>query len=132
MRRNDHGRFRAASVKVMLSYDYCHFEICKSTDEEVTNEQIDEMRKNCMRLADKAVRQYKIAKNTTGSQMIRKAEWAQLRREVAEIEKRPEDDRTPREMAKVKLLRDRDWQEYIRQRYDYEDEWEEEHDDECK
>jgi len=53
----------STSVKIMLSYDYCHFEVCKSTDEELTNNQTNELRKDVQRLADEAVRQYKVAKN---------------------------------------------------------------------
>jgi hypothetical protein len=51
-----------ASVKIMLSYDYCHFEVCKSTDENISDKEINEMRKSVQRLADEAVRQYKVAK----------------------------------------------------------------------
>lgn len=52
-----------ASVKIMLSCDYCHFEICKGSDENLSNEQIDDMRKDVQRLANKAVKQYKIFKS---------------------------------------------------------------------
>lgn len=117
-----------ASVKVMLSYDYCHFEVCKSSDQELTNEQIDEMRKDCMRLCDKAIRQYKIAKASLSGNTQRKEEWERLRREVEVIERLDEGDRTPNQMAKVKLLRDRDWDVYISECYDYQDDWEDQRD----
>lgn len=50
-----------ASVKVMLSYDYCHFEICLSSDNDMTLDQVDNLRKDAQRLADKSVSQYKKA-----------------------------------------------------------------------
>lgn len=51
------------SVKVMRLYDYCHFEVCLGSDEDMTLEQIDDMRKDAQWLADKAVEQYKTAKD---------------------------------------------------------------------
>lgn len=51
-----------ASVKVMRSHDYCHFEVSLGYDAPATLEQIDALRKEAARLADKAVEQYKIAK----------------------------------------------------------------------
>ena len=44
------------SVKIMLSYDYCHFEIALASDEEMELKEINEMRKDAQRLADEAVR----------------------------------------------------------------------------
>lgn len=51
-----------SSVKVMRSHDYCHFEINLGTDEELTLDEVDNMRKEAARLADKAVSQYQIMK----------------------------------------------------------------------
>lgn len=55
---------KSASVKVMLSYDYSHFEASMSVENEsgLALSDIDEARKKCQRLADKAVGQYKKAK----------------------------------------------------------------------
>jgi len=50
-----------ASVKIMRSYDYCHFEICLGTDEDIPLVDVDKIRKDAQRLVDKAVDQYKIA-----------------------------------------------------------------------
>ncbi len=115
-----------ASVKVMLSYDYCHFEISKSTDVDLTNEEIDAMRKDCMRLADKAVAQYKIAKKQQSIRLARIEERNAMEREVARIESKPECDRTIGELAKLKAFKDRNWEEYISAKYDYQDDWEDE------
>ena len=55
---------KSASVKVMLSHDYSHFEASMALENEsgIPLKDIDEARKNCQRLADKAVGQYKTAK----------------------------------------------------------------------
>jgi hypothetical protein len=83
-----------ASVKIMLSYDYCHFEVCKSTDDGVNDKQIDEMRKDCQRLADKAVEQYKIAKECAARRQNGKYEAAQFAAKVRQILEKPEGERT--------------------------------------
>lgn len=58
-------KIKTASVKVMLSYDYSHFETSMSIENEngLSMKDIDEARKNCQRLSDKAVSQYKTAKD---------------------------------------------------------------------
>lgn len=63
-------KISSASVKVMLSYDYSHFEVSMTleNDEGLTKKKIDEARKDCQRLADRAVEQYKIAKQKAVAQ----------------------------------------------------------------
>ena len=113
-----------ASVKIMLSYDYCHFEICKSTDAAVTDQEIDAMRKDVQRLADKAVRQYIIAKEENRKRLNAVAERESAERDVARIELKPAGERTVNEVALVKAFKDKNWSEYISRRYDYEDDFE--------
>ena len=113
-----------ASVKVMLSYDYCHFEISKSTDQDVSNDEIDELRKDCMRLADKAIEQYKIAKNGADVRLNRKYDYDKAMREVERINAKSEADRTIGELAIVKAFNDKNWEEYISKQYDYQDDFE--------
>lgn len=117
----------SASVKVMRSYDYCHFEVCLSTTLnglENGPAAVDELRKTAARLADKAVEQYKVAKAN--------AEWRsninfskeELAAGVARILKDvPESERTPEQKAKIKKLSD---EAYWARRYDYEDDWQDE------
>jgi hypothetical protein len=54
-----------AAVKIMLSYGYSHFEtlILLENESGITKLEIDNARKECQRLADKAVGQYKKAKD---------------------------------------------------------------------
>ena len=104
-----------ASVKVMNSYDYCHFEICLGTDDENTTlKQINEMRKDAQRLVDKAVEQYKIAKNKIPYQ---KSKRSNLEKKAKIIrENYPKSEWTPEQKATVKALDDFEW-------YDYQDDW---------
>lgn len=57
------GRYESASVKVMRSYDYCHFEVVLSLRETektfITADDVNSLRIEAARLADEAVRQYK-------------------------------------------------------------------------
>jgi hypothetical protein len=112
----------SASVKVMLSYDYCHFEVSKSVDENITDKDINELRKDVQRLADEAVRQYQIAKQKAES---REKDIYEKRRflEIYEraIVKGPE-SRSAEEKAIIKQREDENWaEEYERNNYDYED-----------
>ena len=109
----------STSVKVMLSYDYCHFEIVKGTDQELTNEQINSMRKDVQRLADEAVRQYKVAKER--SLKLTSYEKKNFDRRVQEIQEKPENLRTIEETAMLKQYNDAEWQKQFEE-YGYEDE----------
>lgn len=108
-----------ASVKVMRSHDYCHFEVCLSSSSANAPELVDEMRKTAARLADKAVEQYKVAKINVMAMARNKEERSWLEKEVAEILTKAEGDRTPNEMARVKALAD--WN--FERRFDYQDDW---------
>lgn len=112
----------SASVKVMLSYDYCHFEICKGTDRELTDGEINEMRKDCQRLADNAVRQYKIAKEMASKRNNSAYEEEMFERECREILQKPEGERTVNEIAKLKQYQDENWRSQFSYSYDYDDE----------
>jgi hypothetical protein len=110
-----------ASVKIMRSYDYCHFEITLGVDEPITIAQVDEMRKEANRLADKAVLQYKIAKRNEEIRDDGKRHAARLRERVDEIEEIPESEWTPEQKATIKAYADARWQ--ASRYYDYEDDW---------
>ena len=87
--------------------------------ESVDNKAIDDMRKDCMRLADKAVLQYQIAKNKAASKAANDFERRELEQEVERILKIPESERNATQMAKVKALSDHEyWKQH---NYDYED-----------
>jgi hypothetical protein len=107
------------SVKIMLSYNYNHFEVALSSDEPMTLKEIDTMRKKANMMADKAVTQYEIAKRLAEAAQYRTP--AMLRDEaeriIAEIET---PNQSPEQKAIVKAWKDA---EYRASRYDdYEDE----------
>jgi uncharacterized protein YicC (UPF0701 family) len=118
-----------AAVKVMRSYDYCHFEVALSTEFPVTTEDVDELRKAAMRLADQAVEQYKIARKVEEGKLSARRQlgvrW--LEEEVQQIVNDiPEDERTPEQKARVKLWEDFQFQAQFE--YDYEDDFDYEED----
>jgi hypothetical protein len=112
-----------ASVKVMLSYDYCHFEVVLSGEID-TLEAADNMRKDAQRLADKAVAQYKVAKKAANKLAATKAGLERLEFDVKVIKENfPKSEWTPEHKAKIKALADAEFRAGLR--YDYEDDWEE-------
>jgi len=106
----------------MLSYDYCHFEFSKGTDQEVTNQQIDDMRKDCMRLADKAISQYQIAKVMAAKRRDGELSIQNFVMQCENIKRKNTEDRTVKEMAMLKQYEDENWQDQFDYDYDYEDE----------
>lgn len=104
-----------ASVKVMNSYDYCHFEVALSADD-ITLEQVDILRKEAQRLVDKAIKQYKIAR-----QIADNMPDSYLTARVEEMKKIKKSERTPEQKAEIQAYEDR----VFRSRYDYEDDWDE-------
>lgn len=106
-----------SSVRVMLSYDYCHFEIVLSSEDDMDVDQIDEMRKDAMRLADKAVHQYKVAKESIEYSKYNTSSRKELERQVQVInENYPKSEWTEEQKATVKKLEDFRY-------YDYQDDW---------
>jgi hypothetical protein len=105
-----------ASVKVMRSFDYCHFEVTLSSTDATTPEAVDMLRKEAARLADKAVVQYQVAKAAAADRRDISARWR-----LEQAKRTPENERTPDEKAVIKYHSD----EAFRARfgYDYEDDW---------
>ena len=115
----------AASVKIMLSYDYCHFEICLGDDTidcfdiNTTNA----LRKKAQRLCDEAVRQYQVAKERAQMRLKMPGERRRYLEEVDRIEKLPEGERTMNEIAMLKAYQDDEWESQFDYSYDYDDDW---------
>lgn len=109
------------SVKIMLSYDYCHFEVALSSDEDMDMKGVNALRKKAQRLADEAVRQYKKAKDMAAKRS--NAEWERhnFLSQVKQIQEKPEQDRTVRELAILKQYQDEEWEAQYAYEYDYED-----------
>lgn len=115
----------SASVKIMRSYDYCHFEITLSSGVEgefETLDSVDELRKEAARLCDKAVRQYKEMKALTSDQEAKKWHFDNIEHQVKLIkENYPKSEWTPEQKAVVKKHEDTKF--YMSLDYDYEDDW---------
>lgn len=116
-----------ASVKVMRSYDYCHFEIVLGSTEPLDLVGVDAMRKEAARLADKAVEQYKIAKRNAAKLLSEKEERKTVIRRAERIRGMAETDLSPEQQAELKAFDDQSWE--LSRRYDYDDVWPDAQDD---
>jgi hypothetical protein len=116
---------KTASVKVMQSYNYCHFEASMSLENNdgIDIKDIDEARKNCQRLTDKAVSQYQIAKSLAAKRSDGKFQIQNFEAECKKILSKDEQDRTVKEIAMLKQYQDENWQSQFEYDYDYEDDY---------
>jgi len=106
-------------VRIMLSYNYNHFEVSLGISDETSPKEINEKRKECQRLCDEAVRQYIVAKDKASKMASRSYEKGELEKEVERIIDIPKGEWTATQKAKVKALEDH---EYWRlHQYDYDD-----------
>lgn len=112
-----------ASVKVMRSHDYCHFEVSLAANLDCPPDSpewfqlVDNMRKNAARLADKAVDQYKIAK---AAHQQEESSMQHLQWEAEQAERTPESERSSEQKAAIKALADA---RFAQRHYDYQDDW---------
>jgi hypothetical protein len=116
-------KIKTASVKVMLSYDYSHFEASMSLENEhgLSMNEIDEARKSCQRLADKAVGQYRKAKEMASLRSDGQYRMLNFEEQCKRILKKPEGERTINEIAMLRQYEDENWQAQFDYDYDYED-----------
>jgi len=108
------------SVKIMLSYDYSHFEVCLGSDEDMSIKQVNELRKQAQRLADEAVRQYHMAKEMAMLRLDILSGIKTFLEEIRIIRQKPQSEWTATDQAKIKALADETY--WSRGIYDYEDE----------
>ncbi len=111
-----------ASVKVMRSHDYCHFEVCLSSSSANTPELVDELRKKAARLADKAVKQYQQSKRAA---MRLESKQSDLSWRKTLAEKTPEAERSPEQKADIKAYKDIQFAA----QFDYQDDWQDDDQD---
>lgn len=119
-------KIKNASVKVMLSYDYSHFEASMSleNDNGVEVHEIDNARKMCQRLADKAVGQYKTAKMHSAQRSDGQYKMQNFESECVKIKAKQDHDRTLKEIGMLKQYENEKWQEQFQYKYNYEDDYE--------
>lgn len=103
---------KSASVKVMLSYNYNHFEASLNLENDygLSMTEVDDARKQCQRLCDKAVLQYQKAKNHEAKRARNDIERRALEAEVAQIKRTDKSHWTISDQAKVKALEDYNWE----------------------
>jgi hypothetical protein len=116
-------KIKNASVKVMLSHDYSHFEASMSLENDNGIEllEIDNARKMCQRLADKAVAQYKVAKLSASRRSDGEYKIANFSAQCTKIIAKSEGDRTINEIAMLKQYHNENWQAQFEDNYDYND-----------
>lgn len=112
-----------ASVKVMLSYDYSHFESSMTIENGngLNVKDINEARKTCQRLSDEAVRQYKKAKEMAAKRVNSVCIKGAFEAQCKLIKSKPEGERTINEVAMLKQYEDENWQSQFDYLYDYDD-----------
>jgi hypothetical protein len=117
------------SVRVMRSFDYCHFEVTLSSTEPRTLAGVDAMRKEAARLVDKAVVQFQRRKEAlsaaTGTFCVEHDDGGTsflTLKDIGEMAKKaqakPEGERTAEDLAVIKQHGDL----LHRANFDYEDE----------
>ncbi len=116
-------KIKTASVKVMLSYDYSHFEASMSLENDNGIEllEVDNARKLCQRLADKAVGQYKSAKLAASARIDGQYKMENFESQCKKILQKSEGDRTVNELAMLKQYSNENWQSQFVDNYDYDD-----------
>ena len=102
-----------ASVKVMRSYDYCHFEVNLATDQQLDVAEVDDMRRVAASLVDRAVDDYKRMKAHDPARLTARYQRAEMEQRLADIKQKPEGERTINEVAMLKRSEDAEfWAKY--------------------
>lgn len=110
-----------ASVKVLRSYDYCHFEVALTAECE-NLDAVNDLRKQAAVLVDEAVRQYKIAKAKESKRDSRQWEMQNMLEKIQRIEQIPESQWTVEQAALMRAHRDRTfWKDFEEDSYCYQD-----------
>jgi hypothetical protein len=111
-----------AQVRVLRSYDYCHFEVALSTDQPMEVLEVDAMRKVAALLVDEAVRQYRVAKDREGRRTTKETEAREFIRRCEHLKTLPIGELTPENAAILRAYADQSFMKAFDQdRYLYED-----------
>lgn len=97
-----------ATVKIMRSYDYCHFEVSLTSDDlQDGARSVNDLRIECAKLVDRAVEDYQKMKSVLSHRANTEYERKQLSKRVQAIKENfPQSEWTPEQKAEVKLLDD--------------------------
>ena len=111
-----------ASIKVMRSYDYCHFEAVLGSDELLSLDEIDDMRKHAAILVDEAIRQYKEAKSKESDRSRKDYDREFAARRIENIKAKPGSEWNPEEAAIMRSVEDGSfWKSFDEDDYWYQD-----------
>jgi hypothetical protein len=111
-----------ASVKVMRSYDYCHFEVALSVDDAQDLDAVDALRKAAAVLVDEAVRQYKEAKKKERNREAKEWDVEQAMERKKRVEAKPKKEWSLEDAAFMRAVNDKEfWKQYREDDYYYED-----------
>jgi len=117
-----------ASVKVMRSYDYCHFEVALSDEvgDELTTDlrliRVDELRKQAAILVDEAVRQYKTAKTKERDREWKESQTRDLLAKIERIQEKSQSEWSVEDAALMRAYADKSfWKDIEENDYFYED-----------
>src|SRR5690606_38372502 len=110
-----------ASVKVMRSFDYCHFEVALATDQYLDSGEVNSLRIEAAKLADHAVNQYRAKQQAEGYSASNSYKREELERKVKAIKENfPQSEWTPEQKATVKQLDDLNFSD----RFEYDEDYE--------
>ena len=97
------------SVRVMLSYDYNHFETILNVPDGATLRDVNERRKDATRLCLEAIRQYRSIKQRTAEAESNRYRATEITKDACEARRTPESERTPAQKAVIKADDDLDF-----------------------
>ena len=116
-----------SSVRVMRSYDYCHFEIALERECN-TLEDVNTLRQEAAILVDEAVRQFIVAKAKESTRLRKESETRLALERVKYVETIPQSEWTVEQAALMKAYNDKSfWDNYKEEQYDYWDDSETDH-----
>lgn len=108
-----------AKVKVMRSYDYCHFEIELASDDDLTFREVNDLRKQSAILVDEAVRQYKEMKAAEPSYSLSAQRRGEAKERYEAMKTKPWNELTPEDAAFLRAYEDGTYWAYCDNDYDY-------------
>lgn len=115
-------------VKVMRSYDYCHFEVCLPLTEGADLDAVNQRRREAAILADEAVREYRRAKEKENERQSREWQAEEMLNKIKRLKEIPQNDLTVEQAAILRASADAEfWKEFHEDDYTYDDDPDREH-----
>ena len=110
-----------ASVTIMRSYDYCHFEV-QLSQECLNDDEVNVLRIWAALLVDEAVRQYILAKQAETNRQSRAWQTEKFLNDVKRIKETPESEWSVQDAALMKTAAEKEfWDDLEKDDYYYQD-----------